>query len=168
MKEEEEVLFIVFGATLNGGYQSRKIIKEYGFDIINKCNYVLDDSKINLFNYSSKDKLPIYEKWFNDKIYVDEKEIELLDFKYELDGVRVGFDKKQIIDSVCGKRDSVLTVGASNIDLIVQLKKAYGSYITSIYFFEDYNTVQNTYDFISDNNEKKVRINANKKCKIFI
>ena len=81
------MLFILYGATLEMGYQSRELFKDLGFDIIQKYNYVTNDSKLNKSMYENANPDKDFARWYNDKIYVSSfEEIEQCDFRYGLDG----------------------------------------------------------------------------------
>ena len=89
----------------------------------------------------------------------------MLDFTYGLDGVCVGFNQKWIIDAVRGVTDSLITLGASSLGFIDELKAAYGDYVTVIHLFEDVLTVEQSvvkYGVFSES-EKVTRVAANKK-----
>ena len=131
------MLFILFGGTLEVGFQSREILRENGFKIITKYNMIRGNSPISAENYMNPEG--IYKSWFDDKIYVSETEFQRCDFKYCLNGVMVGFNQQQIMDAIHGITDCILTIGASGIDFIRQLKKAYGEYVTLINLFIDEN-----------------------------
>lgn len=140
------MLFILYGATLEMGYQSRELFKELGFDIIQKYNYVTNDSKLNKTLYENAAIDEDFARWYNDKIYVSSfEEIEQCDFRYGLDGVCVGFNKEQILNAVHGTTDALLTIGTSTLEFVMQLKKAYGDYITLINIFSDTETVLHDY-----------------------
>ena len=47
------MLFIVYGATLDLGYEMREIFRKKGFSIISKYNYVRDDAKVDKKNYEN-------------------------------------------------------------------------------------------------------------------
>lgn len=160
------MLFIVYGATLDLGYETREIFKNKNFDIIQKYNYVKDDAKVNRQNYIDETgRNEWYQKWYDDKVYVEEEELKKLDFTYELDGVCVGFNQKQIMDAVRGVKNSLLTIGASSLKFVSELKAAYGDYVTIIHLFEDVHTVIESvtkYGVFSDE-EMETRLNANHK-----
>ncbi len=134
------MLFVIYGGTLELGFMSRVHFKKHGFDVVKKYNYVTETSKIDQTNY----EVPtgVYKDWFNDKIYVKEAEINKLDFRYEQDGIVLGFDKSQILNAVHGVQDSVITLSASSIDFVRQLKKAYGDYVTTICLQVDMESVR--------------------------
>lgn len=160
------MLFILFGATLEMGYQSRRILQERGFEIIRKYNYVADDAKVNKKLYADPSQNDCTARWYNDKVYVDTlEEIKKCDFHYSLDKVYLGFDKEQIMEAVHGAKDAILTLGASSIDFITMLKRAYGGYITVIHIFSDEKTVEADCRLSTAVNENEVmtRIAANQK-----
>ena len=137
------MLFIVYGATLDLGYETREIFRKKGFSIISKYNHVRDDAKVDKKNYeNTADSNEWFQKWYDDKVYISEEELEMLDFTYGLDGVCVGFNQKQIVDAVRGVTDSLITLGASSLGFITELKAAYGDYVTVIHLFEDVLTVE--------------------------
>ena len=166
------MLFILFGATLEMGYQSREIFKELGFEIIQKYNYVSDLAKASKKLYVDAKQDEVFVRWYNDKKYVDTlEEIGKCDFRYGLDGVLSGFNKEQILAAVHGANDALLTIGTSTLDFVIQLKKAYGAYVTLINIFSDINTVKNDnrISFKMSNTELEVRDNANLKMqKLFL
>ena len=163
------MLFILFGATLEMGYQCRNLLSDKGFDVIQKYNYVADDAKVDKKLYTNPSQDEFTARWYNDKVYVDTKEqIEKCDFQYQLDGVYVGFDKEQILAAVHGTKDAILTLGASSIDFITILKKAYGGYITVIHIFSDEKTVKADSLLSKAVSEKEIetRISANRKMQM--
>lgn len=129
------MLFILFGGTLETGFRSRCIFRELGFEIINKYNYVSGDSAVSRENYRNPSGK--YKDWFDDKVYVDREELAACDFRYGLNGVLVGFNQQQIMDAIHGVKDCLITLAASGIDFIAQIKKAYGDYVTVINLFID-------------------------------
>lgn len=157
------MLFVVYGATLDMGYETRLFFKEEGFEIIRKYNYVADDAKVDKDKYVNAAQDENYAKWYDDKIYVEKEEIDKCDFRYDLDGVYLGFDQSQIMAAVRGVKDCILTVGGASLGLVLQLKRAYGNYVTIINLFEDYDAVLQSIELggsISDS-EKSVRVDAN-------
>ena len=129
------MLFILFGGTLEVGFRSREIFQNKGFDVIRKYNLIVDDSPISADQY--KNPNGVYKEWFNDKVYVTKEEYKKCDFKYGLNGVAVGFNQHQIMNAIHGVNDCILTIGASTIEFVEQLKKAYGDYVTVINLFID-------------------------------
>ena len=142
-----------------------KFSEKNGFSIISKYNYVRDDAKVDKKNYeNTADSNEWFQKWYDDKVYISEEELEMLDFTYGLDGVCVGFNQKQIVDAVRGVTDSLITLGASSLGFIAELKAAYGDYVTVIHLFEDVLTVEQSvvkYGVFSES-EKVTRVAANK------
>lgn len=157
------MLFVLYGATLDMGYETRKFFRGEGFEIINKYNYVADDAMVDKDKYVNASQDENYAKWYDDKIYVEREFIDKCDFRYDLDGVYLGFDQQQIMDAVHGVKDCLLTVGGASLNLVLQLKRAYGNYVTIINIFEDYDAVLKSIELggsISDS-EKKTRVKAN-------
>ncbi len=157
------MLFILFGGTLETGYRSRTFFRRKGFEVVRKYNYVEEKSAIFAGQY--KNPQGVYKDWFNDKVYVTKEEYAKCNFKYGLDGVALGFNRQQIMDAIQGTVDRILTVGASAIEFMEQLKKAYGNYVTLIYLYvEDscYEKMVSAQPGISDE-EREIRIAAGKK-----
>ncbi len=162
------MLFIVFGATLDMGYETRQIFARKGFDVIKKYNYVAENAGVDATFYKNPSIDENYAKWYDDKIYV-ENDLSGFDFKYNLDGVYLGFNQKQIMDAVRGITDAILTIGASAVELITQLKNAYGDYVTVINLYEDMATVKASTLYISNSTEQQTRVLANQKMqKLFL
>lgn len=156
------MLFIVFGATLDLGYQTRQIFIREGFEVIKKYNSVADDALVDPVFYRNSSLDENYAKWYDDKIYVENGMADY-DFKYNLDGVYLGFNQQQIMDAVRGVTNAILTIGASASELITQLKNAYGDYVTAINIYEDKDTVAASTKHIPDSGEQQTRILANQK-----
>lgn len=157
------MLFVLYGATLDMGYETRKFFRSEGIEIINKYNYVADDAKVDKDKYVNTAQDENYAKWYDDKIYVEKEFIDKCDFRYDLDGVFLGFDQQQIMDAVHGIKDCLLTIGGASLNLVLQLKRAYGNYVTIINIFEDYDAVLKSIELggsISES-EKKTRLAAN-------
>ncbi len=55
------MLFILYGATLEMGFQCRELFKDFGFDIIKKYNFIEDDTKLNKSLYESPEQDSIYD-----------------------------------------------------------------------------------------------------------
>lgn len=160
------MLFILYGATLEMGYQCREMFRDFGFDIIKKYNYIDDDSKLDKSLYENPEQDTVFSRWYNDKRYVTSlEEIEKCDFHYALDGVNLGFNKDQILNAVHGSGDALLTIGASSLSFVIQLKKAYGDYVTLINLFSDPATVRsdNRISARITEQELSVRNDANKR-----
>lgn len=128
-------LYCSGGGTLEVGFRSSEILRGKGFDVIKKYNLIEENSPISADNYKNPEG--IYKDWFNDKIYVSQEEYRKCDFKYGLNGVALGFNQQQIMDAIHGMTDCILTIGASAIEFIEQLKQAYGDYVTLINLFID-------------------------------
>ena len=132
------MLFILYGGTLEMGYRCRCFFKEQGFDIIKKYNYISDDAPIDRSNYEHPDNE--YAKWFDDKVYATKEEIDRCDFRYDLNGVHLGFNKQQILDAIHGKSDCIVTLAAASMKFVELMKRAYGDYVTVINLFIDHTT----------------------------
>ena len=129
------MLFIIFGGEFRTGFICRQILRERGFGTIFKYNYLPEESPLGRDKYENPGG--VYLDWFDDKIFATREEIERCDYRYGLgDGSLIlGFDQKQILDAIHGVSDAVLTIGASSIDFVEQIKKAFGGYVTLLYLF---------------------------------
>lgn len=160
------MLFIFYGATLEAGYQIRKIMKRNHFSIIKKYNYVKDDADVIKKMYEDPTSDKYYARWYDDKVYADSAaEIEKCDFHYGLNGVMTGFNKEQILDAVWGKSDAAMTTGSSTLDFAIELNKAYDDSVTMVYVYSDQKRVAGDYELSKSisRKEKKTRVEANKK-----
>lgn len=84
------MLFILFGSTVEMGKKSRLFFEEHGFELIQKFNYIPGD--------------PVVQARFDRRKQSSREEVENCDFVYENNGMLIGFNKEQIIDSVRGKK----------------------------------------------------------------
>lgn len=138
------MLFILYGATLEWGWRSREFFQKEGFEVIQKFNYVEDESPVDSSQYRSMSGE--FSRWYNDKVYVTKEEYSHCDFRYQLNGVHVGFNQEQILNAVRGVTDGIITLAASSLDFIQQLKTAYGDYITVIYLCASKDAVRADYE----------------------
>lgn len=121
------MLFILFGSTVEMGKRSRDFFINNGFELIQKYHYVPDDF--------------VMQERFGERNRVTKDTVLNCDFIYEHNGMLVGFDKKQIIDAVRGRKKCLLTTSAHTIDFIRQIKAAYGEYVTVIGTYIDEQTL---------------------------
>ena len=137
------MLVILFGSTVEMGKWSRQYFQEKGFELIHKYNYIPDDFA-----------LPAR---FGKRREATKEEVMKCDFIYEDDGMLVGFNKEQLIDAVRGRKNCLITMSASTIDFIRQIKAAYGDYVTVIGTYIDDRTLQNLFETLPDVTEEELR-----------
>ena len=83
------MLLILYGAIAEMGLKSRQHLMQSGFQLVEKYNYAV---------------APKLTTKYGTRNYVPEKEFyENTDslFRYEVGGIKVGFNQKQISDAVC-------------------------------------------------------------------
>ena len=130
------MLFILFGSTAEMGKRSRQYFVDNGIEYIQKYNYIPSDFA-----------LPAR---FGPRQEVPEETVMSCDFKYEYNGMLVGFNKDQIIDAVRGRKKCLITTSAHTIDFIRQIKAAYGEYVTVIGTYIDDRTLTSMFEALSN------------------
>ncbi len=130
------MLIILFGSTAEMGKKSRQFFIEKGFEYIQKYHYIPSDFA-----------LPAR---FGSRLEVSKEKIMSCDFKYEYNGMLVGFNKDQIIDAVRGRKKCLMTTSSHTIDFIRQIKAAYGDYVTVIGTYIDDRTLKSIFEAFSN------------------
>lgn len=136
------MLFILFGSTSEMGKKSRELFKNRGFELIQKFNYVPDNT--------------ILQERFGRRRRYSRECVLQCDFVYESNGMLVGFNKDQIIDAVRGRKKCILTMSAHTIDFVKQIKAAYGEYVTVIGTYIDEKTLQHLFESLPDVPEAEI------------
>ncbi len=147
------MLFIIVGLTLSIGHNSREYFKDKGFEIIPKINYI--------------DKSEATTSYYDERIIAKKEDVYNCDFVYNVNGFITGFNKSQIIDSVSGRKNCLLTLTPYNIDFIKQIKAAYGNYVTTIFAYIDDTTLNKMTNAIKNPkpNEIETRLYTGRKIK---
>ena len=130
------MLFILFGSTVEMGKKSRLFFEEHGFELIQKFNYIPGD--------------PVVQARFDRRKQSSREEVENCDFVYENNGMLIGFNKEQIIDSVRGRKNCLLTLSSDTIEFIRQIKAAYGGYVTIVGVYIDQLQLKKMFEAIPD------------------
>ena len=133
------MLIILFGSPGEMGERSRNYFKNKGYELIEKINYVPEDS--------------ILKTRFGRRLIASKETVSACDFKYENNGMIVGFNKEQIIDAVRGRKKCLISTSSETIDFVRQIKAAYGDYVTVIGTYIDEQTLErifHSYDNISE------------------
>lgn len=139
------MLLILVGPTLQVAQKSREYFKQKGFSVIQKYNYLPEDS--------------ITAHYSPTKLY-DKATVEKCDFVYPIHNGITGFYKSQIIDAVRGRANALMTMSPDNLDFIKEIKDSFGEYVQLIYLYIDKNSLeQMTKNFITVDSEIERRIN---------
>lgn len=140
------MLLILYGATAEMGYISRKYLTESGFALIEKYSYAPQKPEITTFygvrNYVDRDTF--YEN--TDSL-----------FRYETGGIRIGFNQQQISDAVCNKSNALLTLSASNTAFLAEIKRIYAENVCLIYAYLDDDTLKKTIGALPGISEEEVQ-----------
>lgn len=123
------MFIIVYGLLGKVGKETRSFFASQNFQILEKVRYESEKAKTI--------------SRFETRTTTSEDVVNLSDFIYEANGIKVGFNKQQILDAVHGKRNVFTTISTNNIDFLKQIKKAYGDYVTIIYAYIDDYTLKN-------------------------
>lgn len=122
------MLLILYGVIAEMGLKSREYLVKSGFQLVEKYNYALEPqltTKYGTRNYVSEE------------VFM-EKTDSL--FRYEVGGIRVGFNQQQISDAVCDKTNSLLTVSTKDttfLEEIKEIKRVYAEQVCLIYAYID-------------------------------
>ena len=124
------MLLILYGVLSRMGYNVREHLKKSGFQLITKFNMAVS---------------PILTSQFGSRSFVSEEEfLENTDslFRYEIGGIKIGFNQQQISDAVCDKANCLLTVSAKDISFLAEIKRVYADKVRLIYTYIDDNTLK--------------------------
>lgn len=148
------MLLVLYGATAYMGYCSRNYLVNKGYEAIEKKTFYPNDAGLML-------------PYMRRKQYT-QKEVADSDFAYESNGRMIGFDRNQIIDSVRGRKNSVLTISIQNSDFLVaflkDIRATYGEYVNVVYAYLDSATGNETAAFSDISSEEyaaRLEMNAN-------
>lgn len=111
------MLYIIYGTAAKIGNKSREFFEQNGFIWIQKETYVLENGMII----------------GRDKKCVDAREIERCQYSYNVLNRKVGFGEQDIVNAVYGKERRLMTVSTDKIDVVKNLKSAFGDYTVLIY-----------------------------------
>ena len=118
------MLLVLYGTTLQVGEYSRDFFEKKGFDIIKKysCNSDIVDTKDRFGSRIIVSESDFYK--FTDSL-----------FRYDNNGVLIGFNKNQIFDAVCNRTNAVMTISAPNLSFIKKIKKVHGENVLVVYCY---------------------------------
>ncbi len=116
------MLIVLIGGTLEVASKSRKYFVDKGYSVIQKYNYLPEDSLTAHY-----DSFQNYSK----------EEIDKCEFKYTIHGGLTGFYKRQFIDAACGRCNALMTASPDNLDFVKEIKDSYGEYVRLVYLYID-------------------------------
>lgn len=119
------MLLILYGTIAEMGFKCRSCLEQKGFRLVEKYNCATAPvltSRYEARNYVSEDV-------FNEKT-------DSL-FRYEVGGIKIGFNQKQISDAVCDKENGLLTLSTKDISFLSEIKRVYGDKVCLIYAYID-------------------------------
>ncbi len=119
------MLLVILGLITEMGYKSREYIKNAGFQFVKKYNYAVD---------------PILTTQYGTRNFVSEEVfLENTDslFRYEVGGIRIGFNQQQISDAVCDKTNCLLTLSTKDIAFLAEIKRVYAEKVCLVYAYID-------------------------------
>lgn len=117
------MLVIIVGLTLEVAHKSRKYFEDNGYEVIKKFNYSTDKVLTKTY-YDARNETSL-------------EKVLSCDFVYNTNGVMTGFNKSQIIDSVRGRKNCLMTLSTENLEFIKQIKSAYGEYVNTVFAYID-------------------------------
>ena len=126
------MLLIVYGGIAEMGLKSREHLIKSGFRFVEK------------YNYSSA---PLLTTQHGKRNYVSEQVfLENTDslFRYEVGGIKIGFNRSQISDAVCDKTDCLLTLSTDDVSFLAgmrEIKRVYADNVRLVYVYIDDTTL---------------------------
>lgn len=120
------MLLILYGATAEMWLKSREYIEKSGYRLIEKFNYAPDTPNLTTI--------------YGQRKYVSESEFyENTDslFRYEVGGIKIGFNQQQISDAVCDKADCLLTLSTDDVSFLAEIKRVYAEKVCLVYAYID-------------------------------
>jgi hypothetical protein len=79
-------------------------------------------------------------------------------FRYEVGGIRIGFNQWQIADAVCDKKNSLLTLSTGDISFLEEIKRVYGDKVRLIYAYIDDATLKSIIGGLVNITEEEARV----------
>lgn len=149
------MLLILYGSTAEMGHKSRDYLVKAGYSLINKLNY----------NPTDHETIPLS----GEREYVSKEEFysgtDSL-FRYEFNGIQIGFNQEQILAAVSNQANCLLTLSTTNIKILSEIKRVHGDNVKIIFTYIDDSTLESifrSYDRSED--EIKMRISVGKALK---
>ena len=148
------MLFILYGAIAEMGLKSREYFMRSGFQIVEKYNYAV---------------APVLTTKYGTRNYVSEEIfLENTDslFRYEVGGIKVGFNQQQISDAVCDKVNSLLTLSTKDISFLAEIKRVYADKVCLIYSYIDNETLKGIITRLENITEDEARVRYETGCDV--
>lgn len=148
------MLLILYGAIAEMGLKSREYFKRSGFQTVEKYNYAV---------------APILTTKYGTRNYVSEEVfMENTDslFRYEVGGIKVGFNQQQISDAVCDKVNSLLTLSTKDISFLSEIKRVYADKVCLVYTYIDDDTLKGIITRLENITEDEARVRYETGCDV--
>lgn len=125
------MLLVLYGSTAEVGLKSQEYLINAGFELIEKLNCAFNHI---VANYGLGER-----KWVSEEEFY--KQTDSL-FRYDIGGIRVGFNQEQILDAVSNGTNKLLTMSSSDVSVLRDIKQVYGDSIKIIYCYIDESTLE--------------------------
>ncbi len=112
------MLIVLYGITAKMGHISRQYFTSQGFETIEKLNYIPQDSVLQTYHGERK--------------RAAKEEVLACTYRYESEGMLIGFREEQITDAVRGRKKCLLTLSSSDVKFLRYIKELHGDYVTVI------------------------------------
>ncbi len=140
------MLLILYGTIAEMGFKCRSYLEQKGFRLVEKYNCAT---------------VPMLTSKYVARNYVSEKEFyENTDslFRYEVGGIKIGFNQEQISDAVCDKENSLLTLSTKDVSFLSEIKRVYGDKVRLIYAYIDDTTLKSIISGLDGITEDEVQV----------
>ncbi len=148
------MLLIIYGTIAEMGFKSREYLQKKGFQIVEKYNYTVS---------------PVLTTKYGTRSYVSKEEfLENTDslFRYEVGGIHVGFNHRQISDAVCDNTNSLLTLSTKDISFLDEIKRVYADKVCLVYAYIDDLTLKDIISKLENITEEEARVRYETGCDI--
>lgn len=138
------MLVILYGPISRVGKACKEYFVDHGFQYVEKLNY---------------SEAPRITTKYGKRNYVSKEEfLEYTDslFRYEVGGILVGFNQKQIDDAVYGDGNSLMTLSTGDIGFLGKIKQVYGDKVCLIYTYIDDTTLSTIIEEENDDADERV------------
>lgn len=139
------MLLVLYGTTANVGKYSRDYFADKGFRLVTK--------------YSCKsDSVDTKERFGSRTIVSQDDFYKYTDslFRYNHNGVMIGFNKEQIVEAVCNRTNAVLTLSAPNLDFVREIKKVYGDTVLIVYCYIGIKSLRKMIEVLQDVSDDEI------------
>ena len=126
------MLLIVYGGIAEMGLKSREHLIKSGFHFVEKYNY---SSAPQLTTQCGK------RNYVSEQVFLENTDSL---FRYEVGGIKIGFNRSQISDAVCDKTDCLLTLSTDDVSFLSsmrEIKRVYADKVRLVYVYIDDTTL---------------------------